>query len=155
MKKQLKSLLLVLACTLSASNMAVAHENGTHSIKSKHSAVETMKKLEAIVQEKGFRIFTKVDHMAGGKKVGLELRPTTLLIFGNPKGGTVLMQCNQMVGLDLPLKYLVREDENGQVWIDYNEADYIAKRHNLKDCGAKVIKKVGNILELMATVAAK
>lgn len=145
--------LVVLSAAFTQS--ANAHENGTHSIKSKHSASETMSRLENIVTEKGFHIFAKVDHQAGAKKVGKAIRHTELLIFGNPKGGTVLMQCNQMTGLDLPLKYLVREDDAGQVWIDYNESDYLAKRHKLGKCGAQVVTKVGNVLELIATVAGK
>lgn len=132
-----------------------SNNNGMKHVKSNHDAQTTMEKLTTIVKSKGFRVFAQIDHTAGGKTVGLDLRPTLLLIFGNPKGGTVLMRCNQHVGIDLPLKYLVTTDKSGQTWISYNDASHIRDRHNLDDCGKKVINKVGNALMKISSAAAK
>ncbi|MDH5547894.1 MAG: DUF302 domain-containing protein [Gammaproteobacteria bacterium] len=141
--------------SMSCFSVAMAHDNGTHRIESKNSPADTMNKLEAMVKEKGFHVFARIDHAAGAKSIDKDLRPTELLIFGNPKGGTVLMSCDQQIGLDLPLKFLVWQDEQGKTWISYNEMEHFAKRYGLKGCGAPVVKNVENILELMATVASK
>ncbi len=97
-------------------------------------------------------IFKRVDHTAGAKKVGLELRPTELLIFGNPKVGTPLMLCSQTAALDLPQKALAYKDESGQVWLTYNDPTYMAKRHHIKGC-EKSINKVTNALAKFAGIA--
>jgi len=98
---------------------------------SPYSVADTMDRLERTVTAKGFRVFTRVDHAQGAAGVGMELRPTQLLIFGNPKGGTVLMQKGQSIGIDLPLKYLVWQDAGGKVWVGWNEPAYLATRHGL------------------------
>ena len=92
---------------------------------------ETMDRLETEVTAKGLTIFARIDHAAGAAKVGLRLRPTELLIFGNAKGGTPMMQVDQTVGIDLPLKALVWQDTSGDTWISYNDPRWIAKRHGL------------------------
>ena len=97
-------------------------------------------------------IFKRVDHTAGAEKAGLQLRPTELLIFGNPKVGTPLMLCSQTAALDLPQKALAYEDENGEVWLAYNDPAYMAKRHNLKDCD-KPVQKVTQALSNFARAA--
>ena len=148
--------LLIIAMSLCMITIATASENdGIQQVKSSHDAKTTMEKLVNIVKSKGFNVFAQIDHSAGAKSVNMDLRPTQLLIFGNPKGGTILMQCNQNVGIDLPLKFLVTTDKSGQTWIRYNDANFIADRHKLDDCGKKVIDKVNNGLKGMSSAAAK
>jgi uncharacterized protein (DUF302 family) len=95
-----------------------------------------MNRLEAIVKERGLTVFARVDHAGGAAKVGKTLRPTELLIFGNPQGGTPFIECAQTVGIDLPLKALVWEDASAQVWLGYNDTTYLAKRHEVPACAA-------------------
>jgi uncharacterized protein (DUF302 family) len=104
------------------------------SVKSPIKAKATMDRLEAIVKEKGLNVFARIDHAAGATKVGKTLRPTEVLIFGNPAGGTPLMECAQTAGIDLPLKALVWEDAAGQTWVGYNAPEYLAKRHEATQC---------------------
>jgi uncharacterized protein (DUF302 family) len=104
-------------------------QNGLATLPSVHSAKETMDRLEADVKAKGLTVFARIDHAAGAKEVGMALRPTELLIFGNARGGTPLMQALQTTGIDLPLKALVWEDPGGKVWLSYNEPAWIAARH--------------------------
>ena len=106
-------------------------ENGLTTLPSIHSAKETMDRLEADVKAKSLTVFARVDHAAGAKDVGMQLRPTELLIFGNAKGGTPLMQALQTTGIDLPLKALVWEDAEGKTWISYTDPVWIARRHGL------------------------
>lgn len=124
--------LLVLAA--SAAHAA----DGLLALKSPYSAKETMDRLEAIVKQRGLNVFARVDHSAGAAKIGRSLRPTEVLIFGNPQGGTPLMECAQTAGIDLPLKALVWEDASAQVWLGYNAPDYLAKRHEAPDCQTAV-----------------
>ena len=119
--------------------------NGMIRIKSNHDVTTTINNLETVLKKKGMTIFKRVDHAAGAEKAGLKLRPTELLIFGNPKVGTPLMLCSQTAALDLPQKALAYEDENGQVWLAYNDPAYMAKRHNTKDCD-KPVQKVTQAL---------
>ena len=117
--------------------------DGLISQKSNNSVDVTLDRLESIVTEKGLTVFARIDHSAGARKAGLELRPTQLLIFGNPKVGTLLMQSNQTAGIDLPMKALAWEDETGQVWLTCSSAKYIAGRHHIKDRDAVVEKMTG------------
>lgn len=105
--------------------------NGVISKQSDKSVAETVEGLVLMLQAKKIALFARVDHSAEAAKVGLQLRPTTLLIFGNPAGGTPLMQAAQLSALDLPLKLLVWEDLDGKTWISYNSPDYLQKRYNL------------------------
>ena len=105
--------------------------DGLITIKSSHGSKETMERLEAAVKAKGLTIFARIDHAAGAADVALSLRPTELLIFGNAKGGTPLMQSDQTVGIDLPLKVLVWQDTSGDTLLSYNDPSWIAKRHGL------------------------
>lgn len=107
---------------------------GLITVKSPHGVKETMDRLETVVKQKGMTIFARIDHAAGAAMVGKKLRPTTLLIFGNPQGGTPFMECNQSVGIDLPLKALVWQDAAGEVWLGYNDPAFLAKRHGVPDC---------------------
>lgn len=144
MKTKFLTVLITLLCALHTQSYA-AGSNGIIKIKSTHSVTETINKLEAVLNKKGTTIFKRISHTAGAKKVGLQLRPTELLIFGNPKVGTPLMLCSQSAALDLPQKALAYKDENGQVWLAYNDPVYMAKRHNINDC-EKPIQKVSNAL---------
>jgi len=122
--------------------------------RSNHSVTETIDRLEAALQEKGMTVFKRVDHAAGAEKVDLHLRPTQLLIFGNPKVGTPLMLCAQTAAIDLPQKALAYEDDSGQVWLAYNDPAYMAKRHNIEGC-EQAIQNVSKALASFAKTAAK
>ena len=108
--------------------------DGLVTVTSPHSTSQTMARLEAVVKERGLNVFAKIDHAAGAAKIGKTLRPTELLIFGNPQGGTPLMECAQSAGIDLPLKALVWQDAAGKVMLSYNDPDYLAKRHGAASC---------------------
>lgn len=110
--------------------------DGLIAVKSPHSAKETMGKLEEVVKQRGLNVFARIDHAAGAAKIGKTLRPTEVLIFGNPQGGTPLMECAQSAGIDLPLKALVSEDASAQVWISYNDPVWLAQRHGAPACPA-------------------
>ena len=110
--------------------------DGLVTVKSPYSAKETMNRLEELVKQRGLSVFNRIDHAAGAAKIGKTLRPTEVLIFGNPQGGTPLMECEQTVGIDLPLKALVWEDASSQVWLGYNDPAYLAQRHGAGQCPA-------------------
>ena len=141
----------VLAVVLSAGAYAA---DGMVEVKSAHSVKDTISKFEATAKDRGLIIFARIDHAAGAQKVGKTLRPTELLIFGNPQGGTPLMECAQSAGIDLPLKALAWEDPAGQVWLGYNDPQYLAARHGAKDCAA-VVANLRKALEGLATVATR
>jgi uncharacterized protein (DUF302 family) len=116
--------------------LPAAAADGLLTVESKRSAKETMDRLESVVKAKGLNVFARIDHAAGAAKIGRTLRPTELLIFGNPQGGTPFMECAQSAGIDLPLKALVWQDEAGRVWLGYNDAAYLAARHGVASCPA-------------------
>jgi uncharacterized protein (DUF302 family) len=126
---------------------------GLTTVPSHFSPKETMDRLETQIRERGMNVFTRIDHAAGAAEVGLTLRPTQLIIFGNARGGTPLMQSNQTVGIDLPLKALVWQDAAGQTLISYNEPSWIAQRHGVADAEA-VVSKMTDLLSAIATTAA-
>lgn len=111
-------------------------EDGLVSVASRFSARDTMARLLAALPARNMTVFGRIDHAAGAAAAGLPLRPTDLVIFGNPKGGTVLMQDQQRAGIDLPLKALVWEDADGKVWVTYNDPAWIAKRHGVGHAAA-------------------
>ena len=111
--------------------MAVTIDTGIANQPTSHSVDQTVERLEAILQAKGITVFALIDHSGEAAKIGLTLRPTKLLIFGNPKAGTPLMLAAPSSALDLPLKILVWEDGQGKVWISYNSPQYLQKRHGL------------------------
>jgi uncharacterized protein (DUF302 family) len=111
--------------------MAVATSKGIIDKPSNHSVDTTVAKLKDILQSKGVTLFALVDHSGEAEKVGMKMRPTKLLIFGNPKAGTPLMLAAPSVAIDLPLKLLVWEDSEGKVWVSYNSPEYLRDRHNL------------------------
>jgi uncharacterized protein (DUF302 family) len=116
---------------------------------------ETMDRLEAEVKSKGLTVFARVDHAAGAEAVGMKLRPTEVLIFGNAKGGTPLMQADQRIGIDLPLKALVYQDEAGKVWLCYSDPKWLAQRYGLGAAVAANVESLSNVLAALVAGAAK
>ena len=111
---------------------AFAGGNGLIAQPSRYSVPETMDRLVNVLQSKGFIIFARIDHAAAAEKAGLSMRPSQLLIFGNPKGGTPLMVAAPTAAIDLPLKALAWEDANGKVWLGYNSPAWIKERHAIQ-----------------------
>jgi len=126
---------------------------GLISKRSSFGPEETMKRLEAEVKARGLTVFAHVDHAAGAAAVGLQLRPTDLLIFGNAKGGTPLMQAVQSIGIDLPLKALVWRDSDGVTWVSYNDPAWLAHRHGLSEEATPVVNALTAALNALATKA--
>lgn len=143
--------LLMVAALASGATGAV---DGLVAVKSPHSVKDTMDRLESTAKARGLNVFLRVNHSAGAEKIGKSLRPTELLVFGNPQGGTPLMECAQSAGIDLPLKALAWQDEAGQVWLGYNDPQYLAQRHGAGDCGA-VVQNLRKALDGLAMEAAK
>lgn len=135
---------------VSFSSLAFAVD-GLVVVKSPHSVAVTMNKFEALAKERGLIVFARIDHAAGAAKIGKTLRPTEVLIFGNPQGGTPFMECAQTVGIDLPLKALVWEDASAQVWLGYNDPAYLAQRHGVSQC--PIAEKLGKALSGLAEAA--
>ena len=142
--------LLVLVLMASAATAA----EGLVSVKSPYGVKETLDRFESAAKAKGLNVFLRLDHAAGAQKIGKTLRPTELLIFGNPQGGTPLMECAQSAGIDLPLKALAWQDANGQVWLAYNDPRYLATRHGTGDCGP-VVQNLAKALAGLAQEAIK
>ena len=147
----MRKIILSISFVALFSSAAFAHE-GLVSVKSVYAVSVTADRLENILKNKGMTVFARIDHAAGAEKVGKTLRPTELVIFGNPKVGTPLMQCSQSIAIDLPQKALIWEDETGQVWLSYNDPQYLAKRHNTRGCD-KVLEKVAGALGKFANKA--
>ena len=126
--------------------------NGVITKESQYSVAETIERLEKIVTEKGFKVIANVNHSGAAKNAGLELNDTSLLIFGNPQGGTLLMQSQATVGLDLPLKALAHADENGKVFLSYNAPSYLSERHNINDRD-ELVAKMTQALDNFTTAA--
>jgi uncharacterized protein (DUF302 family) len=125
---------------------------GLTSIRSRFGPKETMNRLEAEIRAHGMKVFDRIDHAAGATEAGLELRPTELIIFGNARGGTPLMQSIQTVGIDLPLKVLVWEDASGTTWLSYSEPGWIAQRHGVANA-EPVVSKMSVALSAMSRKA--
>ena len=128
-------------------------QQGILKIKSEQSVSQTAEKLQSMIKEKGLTLFTVVNHSNNAANVDMNLRPTVLVIFGNPKLGTPLMQCQQTYALDLPQKALIFENEKGEVWIAYNNQTYLAQRHDMQKCQenlAKIEKALQNLLQAAA-----
>src|SRR3984885_6321155 len=125
-------------------------DNGLVTVASPYNARETMERLLAALKAHNMTVFARVDHAAGAASAGLSLRPTEVVLFGNPKGGTALMQDRQSAGIDLPLKALVWEDADGKVWLSYNDPAWIAQRHGLGAASAGAGEAVGKGLGAIA-----
>ena len=130
--------------------MLLAKGGGIVDIPSNHSVDQTVEKLRAILEAKGVSLFALVDHSGEAEKVGMKIRPTELLIFGSPSAGTPLMLAAPSLALDLPLKVLIREDENGRVWVSYNSPDYLKERHGLPQ---ELLHNIAVVETLAATAA--
>ena len=111
--------------------MTAEKNDGIITIPSNHSVEETIEKLKAILQSKGITLFALIDHSREAARAGMEMRPTKLLIFGNPKGGTPVMLAAPSSAIDLPLKISIWEDAQGKVWVTYNGPMYLQERHNI------------------------
>ena len=127
--------------------------DGLITIRSAHGPEETMNRLEAEVRAKGLTVFAHVDHAAGATTVGMALRPTDLLIFGNAKGGTPLMQAQQTIGIDLPLKALVWQDAAGVTWLSYNDPHWFAQRHGLDEATKATVEALSGALKAISAKA--
>ncbi len=127
--------------------------DGIVKVKSNYSVEETVKRFESIAKEQGLNIFGTVNHQAGAESVNQELRPTQVIIFGNPRAGTPLMQCNQTAGIDLPQKALIWQDENGDVFLAYNSPNYLSRRHKLRGCADEPLERIDNALKMLAQKA--
>ena len=126
---------------------------GLTSIRSRFGPKETMDRLQAEIRAQGMTVFARIDHAAGAAEVGLTLPPTEVIIFGNARGGTPLMQSVQTVGIDLPLKALVWEDAAGKTWLSYNEPGWIVQRHSVANA-EPVVNKMAAALSAMSRKAA-
>ena len=140
MKKACLFLLLILSIAATAQAA-----DGTVNVASAFSVQATADRLETIMQKKGLTIFNRIKHSEGAKLVGVDLRKTELLIFGNPVVGAPLMKCQQSVAIDLPQKMLVWEDKDGKVWITYNSPQFLRDRHTISGCD-KIIAQLEKAL---------
>ena len=122
-----------------------AHDSGLVTVSSPYDVEETSDRLEDIIIEKGLTLFARIDHASNAVKVDLELPPTQLLILGNPKVGTPLMQCASTTAIDLPQKILVYQDDNNQTQIVYNQPEYLKQRHHIEGCD-EILEKVTQAL---------
>ena len=137
-----------------AENLIDNNDSGLIKVSSSYSVADTSDRLEKIIAEKGLTLFTRIDHGVNAQKAELELKPTQLLIFGNPKVGTPLMNCSATTAIDLPQKLLVMQDENKQTQIIYNSPQYLRQRHNIEGCD-EVLNKVSGVLKGIAEEATK
>jgi uncharacterized protein (DUF302 family) len=120
--------------------------NGLVQVASPYTVSETLQCLESVLAERGVQVFALIDHSGEAQKVGMKMRPTKLVIFGNPKGGTPVMVAAPTVAIDLPLKALVWEDEGGKVWVSYNSPEYLQQRHGVPEALIKNIAVVGALV---------
>ncbi|WP_352339458.1 DUF302 domain-containing protein [Psychrobacter sp. 16-MNA-CIBAN-0192] len=158
--------LLASSCATLGQNMPTSQNNqsvketatyvntadGLVTLESDYSVKETADRFESIIKEKGLTLFSRIDHQKNAKGADLELRPTEVILFGNPKAGTKLMQCAQNVAIDLPQKVLISEGADTKVTLSYNNPDYLKARHNIQGCD-KVISDISTLLGKLSTAA--
>jgi uncharacterized protein (DUF302 family) len=144
--------LIAAICLWEVQAMAV---DGLISLRSSYGPKEKMNRLETEVKAKGLTVFARIDHAAGAAEGGLQLRPTELLIFGNAKGGTPLMQAEQTIGIDLPLKALVYQDDAGMVWLSYVDLHWLTQRYGLGTTVSPNVELLSKALDALASKAAK
>src|SRR6516225_7011814 len=147
-----KALLLVIALCASGANAMAAE--GLTTIKSHFGPKDTMNRLEAEVKARGLTVFEHIPHAAGAAAAGVPLRPNDLLIFGNAKVGTPLMQSAPTIGIDLPLKVLVWQDAEGSTWLSYNDPAWLARRHELGSDAEATVKTLAGVLAAVTAAAA-
>lgn len=131
----LRATSILMACCFAP---AAGAAEGLIAVQSPYSVKETVDRFESAAKSRGINVFLRLDHAEGARKIGKNLRPTELLVFGNPQGGTPLMECAQSAGIDLPLKALAWQDATGNVWLAYNDPNYLASRHGADNCGPVV-----------------
>jgi len=148
----MKKVIITLLALLCISVPALAAD-GLVTVPSTFSVGETADRLENVLHEKGMTLFNRINHSEAAANVGVELRKTELIIFGNPKVGSPLMQCQQSVAIDLPQKALIWEDADAKVWISYNDPAYLEKRHTITGC-EEVLAKIGAALAGITKAAA-
>jgi uncharacterized protein (DUF302 family) len=151
-KRWINVALVAAAATLSAcasTSSGVGADNGVVAVRSPYTPAETVQRLEAQAKERNLAVVAKVDHAAGAARISQTLRPTEVVIFGNPQAGTPLMLCAQGVGIDLPMKALVWSDAQQQTWIAYNDPAWMVRRHGGGDCPAAV-----NVARALAAITA-
>lgn len=149
----MKTTIFTALFTLGVASSSLAAE-GMINVESAFTVTETADRLAATLKEKGMTVFNRINHAQGAEKVDIKLRATELIIFGNPKVGSPLMQCQQSVALDLPQKMLVWQDASSKVWLSYNDPNYLVKRHDIKGCEqeiAAVAKALAGISHGVAT----
>jgi len=129
-------------------------EDGLITIASQHSVTATLNRLETSLKAKAITVFARIDHGSGARSLGTELRPTELLIFGDPRAGTPLMQANQTIGLDLPLKVLAWQDAEAKVWVTYTDIAWLARRHRLGPETAAAVSALATALAKLTEAAA-
>lgn len=148
-----KLFLIVFVLSLAGCASQRMHDGPAHGLKavqSPHGVKVTIDRFEAAAKARGLNVFARIDHAAGAQKIGKTLRPTELLIFGNPQGGTPLMGCAQSLGIDLPLKVLAWQDAAGAVWLGYTEPRYLMHRHRAGECQPAVNNMAGALEALSA-----
>jgi uncharacterized protein (DUF302 family) len=148
-----RTVIVALIATTSLPGESAMPADGLITLRSSFGPEETMTRLEAEVRARGMMVFAHVDHAAGAAAAGLPLRPTDLLIFGAAKGGTPLMQAVQTIGIDLPLKALVWQDEAGATFLSYNDPAYLAHRHGIDEAGRPVAEVMSGALKAIAAKA--
>jgi uncharacterized protein (DUF302 family) len=122
-------------------------------VPSKYAVKELVDRVEAELRARSITVFARIDHAAGASAAGMSLRPTVVIIFGNPKAGTPLMQANQTIGIDLPLKFLAWEDADKKVWLAYNDVSFLADRHGLKSESGATIAALSAVSAQIANAA--
>jgi uncharacterized protein (DUF302 family) len=139
----------LVALILATAALAASAADGLVRLKSPHNAQDTMGRLESVVKQRGLKVFARIDHAAGAANIGKSLRPTEVLIFGNPQGGTPFMECAQTGGVDLPLKALVWEDAAGQTRLGHDDPRFLAQRHGVAQCpvAANLVKALAGIAQ--------
>jgi uncharacterized protein (DUF302 family) len=130
-------------------------DDGPITLASAHSAAETIRRLEQALRQRDLTLFAEIDHTAGASEAGLALRPTFLLIFGSARAGTPLMQEDQRIGIDLPLKALIYEGADGRVWLAYNDPASLAARHRLGSAAKEAVAALGRTLAALADEATR
>jgi uncharacterized protein (DUF302 family) len=148
MKKTIFGILLIVGA------ISVQASNGMTTVLSPFSVEQTTSNLEYLLEKKGMMVFNKIEHSKAAKKIGTELRDTKLIIFGNPQIGSKLMKCEQSVAIDLPQKFLIWQDDEGDVFISYNSPQYLKQRHQIEGCDG-VLNKVENALAGITKAATK
>ena len=145
---------VIIGLVVALTSLSALAGEGVVTVASTHSAKDTADKFVAIAQEKGLNVFARINHQENATKFDMTLRPTEVIVFGNPKVGTPLMICAQEVALDLPQKVLVYEDDEGKTWLAYNDPMYLKQRHHIEGCD-EVLNKISGVLSNLTHAAAK